>query len=147
MNKIDPKRFAELEREVKRLKAENQKLIVSHALEKAFYEAGGKKSGDENDYSYFHMVSDHASKFVKVGEQGELTIIDPRDGTRLKTAEGKDYTARDLMIKFKSSSLLNSMFDSSSSATINPANATTREELMQIKDRAERLARARELGN
>lgn len=89
MNKIDPKRFAELEREVKRLKAENQKLIVSHALEKAFYEAGGKKSGDENDYSYFHMVSDHASKFVKVGEQGELTIIDPRDGTRLKTAEGK----------------------------------------------------------
>lgn len=51
------------------------------------------------------------------------------------------------MIKFKSSSLLNSMFDSSSSATINPANATTREELMQIKDRAERLARARELGN
>lgn len=142
-----------LQQEIQKLAASNREIQVLNALEKAFYSAGGKAGKDEDGYSYFDLVRDRAIKFIQTDDQGKLQVIDPRDGTRLRTDKGVNYSPEDLMFKLRSAGPTASLFEAPGSAGggMNANNrpgtfGVTREQLMQIKDRAERLARARELG-
>lgn len=145
---IDPKKYAEFEAEILRLKSEIQRLKVSHKLETAFYEAGGRRNASEHEgASAFDLLKEHVFKFVKIDERGRVTFIDPQDGIPLKTREGRDYTAGDLMTRLRASPVAGNLFvaPGSVSSGADP-NLTTREQLREIKDPATRLARARELG-
>ena len=153
MATVDPEKYAALELENQKLKSENQLIKMSWEIEKAFFKAGGKRNNVLDDFTFFEMVQGHASKFVKVDEQGKLIIIDPRDGTRLKTDAGKNYSLRDLMNKFKNSGLspLTNCFDTNGNSATpsfaqNPGDYSDRESLREIKDPAARLSYAGKLG-
>lgn len=143
-----------LQQEIQKLVASNREIQLLNALEKAFYAAGGKTGkSNEDGYSYFDLVRDRALKYVQMDESGKLAVLDPRDGTRLRTDKGINYTPEDLMFRLRSDGPTAALFEAPGSAGsgMSPNNrpgtfGTTREQLMQIKDRAARLARARELG-
>ena len=150
---VDSEKYTALARENQKLKAENQQLKMSWAIEKAFFEAGGKRSSALDDFSFFDLVQGHASKFIKIDAQGKLIIIDSRDDTRLKTDAGENYSLRDLINKFKKSGLspLTDCFDTNGNSVTpsfaqNLGDYSDRESLREIKDPAARLSCARELG-
>lgn len=143
-DKIDPKRYAEFESEILRLKSEIQEMKVSHDLENTFYEFGGKRSKEDDLITYFEIVRGYALKFIKRDERGKILFVDFNDGLPLKTPSGKAFSMKDLMSKIKSHQTLGNYFDSKN--TQNTAAYSTRESLREIKDPAARLARARELG-
>lgn len=148
------RQLAEATRKIERLTAENAKLKtekqqikISHEVEKAYLEAGGKRDTSEYDLSSFDLIYNAASRYIKVDDSGKVSIVDPEDGLKLRTARGADYTMRDLMARLKASPVTASLFEAPgvSSSGVDP-NWTTREQLRQIRDPAARLARARELG-
>lgn len=143
-DKIDPKRYAEFEAEILRLKSEIQEMKVSHELENTFYEFGGKRSKEDDLITYFDMVRGYALNFIKRDERGKILIVDPNDSLPLKTPSGKAFSMKDLMIKIKSHQMLGNYFDSKNAQ--NTAAYSDRESLREIKDPAARLTRARELG-
>ncbi|MBD2489000.1 hypothetical protein [Aulosira sp. FACHB-615] len=141
-----------LQQQNQQLQNELKTTRVINALEKAFYAVGGK-AGSEGDLSYFDLLRDRAMQYIEVDETGKLAIIDPRDKTRMVTDKGTPYTVEDLMTKFRTAGPTTSLFEpigngagggmqrSNGSA----GSAVTREQLMKLP-RAERLAKARELG-
>lgn len=145
------KEIQKLTQENSKLKTTNQEMKISHALETAFHEAGGKRGSDEDDYSYFDMLRTVALRYIKFDERGKLSFFDPQDGTRMRTSEGKDFTAKDLVLKLKTSPVTTTLFETPNTngyslpIGLTPGNIT-RETLRQVKDPAARLALAREHG-
>lgn len=144
------KEIQKLTQQNAKLKTTNQELKISHALETAFYEVGGKRSTNESGTSAFDLLRSVANDYVKFDEKEKLIFVDPRDGLELRTAEGKNYTPRDLMVKLKNSPVTGAMFENQAANSYLPNGLTpgnvTRETLRQIKDPAARLALAREHG-
>lgn len=143
------------EGQIQKLIAQNRESQIINALEKAFYSCGGKAGKDDDGYSYFDMVRDRAQKHIVMDDAGKITVIDPRDGTRLKTDKGTFYSVEDLMFRLRKQGPTTATFEPQGngagggmSANSNPLNSlgATRESLREIKDPAARLARARELG-
>lgn len=141
-----------LQQQIEQLNNDLKNTRVINALEKAFYSVGGRAGKDDDGLTYFDLIRDRAMQFIEVDDSGRLSIIDPRDKTKLTTDKGIPYTIEDLMIRFRKSGPTTALFEPSSNGAgggmqrNNGFNsAITREQLMQLP-RAERLAKARELG-
>ncbi|WP_414755541.1 hypothetical protein [Anabaena sp. CCY 9910] len=142
-----------LQQQIQQLNNELKSTRVVNALEKAFYAVGGK-AGSEGDLSYFDLLRDRATQYIEVDDSGKLVIIDPRDKTKMVTDKGTPYTVEDLMGKFRTAGPTTSLFEPVGNGagggmqrnSQQNGTAATREQLMKITNRAERLARARELG-
>ena len=157
--------FAELKErwtsEKTSLQQENQQLRESirqaqivNSLEKSFYATGGKSGKDEDGLTYFDLIRDRAANYIVLDEEsGKITIIDPKDKTILRDAKGAPFTVDDLMFKLRSGGPTASLFDpvsngAGSGMTRGQGSQNTgmvREQLNNLP-RAERLARARQLG-
>ena len=141
-----------LSQQINQLQGDLKQTKITNALEKAFYSVGGKAGKDDEGYTYFDMISNRAMQFVEVDENGKLLIIDPRDRTKMVTEKGAAFTIEDLMLKFRSAGPTTSLFEPANNSagsgmnrSTTPSSANTREQLMKLP-RAERLAKARELG-
>jgi hypothetical protein len=134
-----------------------QQLIqtqIVNALEKAFYSTGGKSGKDEDGYTYFDLIQERAKNYIQLDEKGKLAVIDPRDRTPMRDPKGNPLTVEDLMLKLRAGGPTAALFDpvgnGAGSGMSRSANSSglsaTREQIMNIPNRAERLARARQLG-
>ncbi|MBW4598932.1 MAG: hypothetical protein KME29_04790 [Calothrix sp. FI2-JRJ7] len=139
--------------QIQELQSQLQNTQVVNALEKAFYSCGGRAGKDEDGYSYFDLIQERAKNYVQLDEKGRLVVLDPRDKTPMRDPKGNPYSVEDLMLKLRAGGPTAALFESDKgagggmqrSAQYNSVNAT-RESLMQMGNRAERLAKARELG-
>lgn len=144
---------AALLQENQQLKESNRQQTVVNALEKSFYATGGKSGKDEDGYTYFDLIRDRAVNYIVLDEQGKITVVDPRDKMPLKDNKGVSLTIDDLMLKLRSGGPTASLFDpigngagSGMTRSHGTQNAAMlREQIMKLP-RAERLAKARELG-
>lgn len=142
-----------LTQQIGELQIQLQDNQVINALEKAFYSCGGRAGKDEDGYSYFDLIRERAKGYVQLDEKGRLIILDPRDKTLMRDSKGNLYTAEDLMLRLRAGGPTAALFESDKgagggmqrSAQHNSLTAT-RESLMGMSNRAERLAKARELG-
>lgn len=139
--------------ENQQLKESNRQQAIVNALEKSFYATGGKSGKDDDGLTYFDLIRDRAANYIVLDEQGRITVVDPRDRMPLKDTKGVSLTVDDLMLKLRSGGPTAALFDpigngagggmTRSHGTQNAA--MLREQIMKLP-RAERLARARELG-
>lgn len=139
--------------QIQELQQQLQTTQVVNALEKAFYSCGGRSGKDDDGYTYFDLIQERAKAYIQLDEKGKLAVIDPRDGTPVRDPKGNPYSVEDLMLRLRSSGPTASLFeapDSRGSGMNRSANfnsiAATRDSLMGMSNRAERLAKARELG-
>ncbi|MBD2771185.1 hypothetical protein [Iningainema tapete] len=142
-----------LQQQNQQLQEELKQTRIINDLEKAFYALGGKTGKDDFGCSYFDLIRDRAMSFLQLGEDGKLRVLDPRDGTRMLGDKGTPLTVEDLMLKLRSSGPTAALFDpvgNGAGGGMQPSHpaglAATREQVMGITNRAERLARIRELG-
>ncbi|MDJ0677597.1 MAG: hypothetical protein QNJ36_19810 [Calothrix sp. MO_167.B42] len=126
---------------------------ITNRLEKAFYSSGGRVGKDEDGYSYFDLIRDRASRYVQMDDDGKLQVVNPKDGTRMFTDKNQVFTVEDLMLKLRGSGPTAALFEpvgsggSGMNKSFAGGNGTaTRESLMGIKSRAQRLTEARRLG-
>lgn len=139
--------------QIQELQVQLQNTQIVTALEKAFYSCGGRAGKDEDGYSYFDLIQDRAKKYIQLDEKGRLVVLDPRDKTPMRDPKGNAYSVEDLMLKLRAGGPTAALFESDKgagggmqrSSQYNSVTAT-RESLMQMGNRAERLAKARELG-
>lgn len=142
-----------LTQQIQELQSQLQNTQVVNALEKAFYSCGGRAGKDEDGYSYFDLIQERAKGYIQLDEKGRLVVLDPRDKTPMRDPKGNPYSVEDLMLKLRAGGPTAALFESDKgagggmqrSAQYNSVTAT-RESLMQMGNRAERLAKARELG-
>jgi hypothetical protein len=142
-----------LQQENQQLKESNRQQTIVNNLEKSFYATGGKVGRDDDGLTYFDLIRDRAANYIVLDEQGRITIIDPKDKTPLKDTKGVSFTVDDLMLKLRSGGPTASLFDpigngagSGMTRSHGTQNAAMlREQIMKLP-RAERLAKARELG-
>ncbi|MEH1777110.1 hypothetical protein [Nostoc sp.] len=142
-----------LQQQIQQLLDKNRQQTIVNALEKSFYSTGGKSGKGEDGYTYFDLIRDRAANYIVLDDQGKITIIDPRDKTPLKDTKGVSFTVDDLMLKLRSDGPTASLFDpigngagGGMSRSYGAQNgAMLREQIMKLP-RAERLAKARELG-
>ena len=139
--------------QIQELQQQLQSTQVVNALEKAFYSCGGRSGKDDDGYTYFDLIQERAKAYIQRDDKGKLLVIDPRDGTAMRDPKGNPYSVEDLMLRLRSSGPTTSLFeppDSRGSGMNRSANfnsiSATRDSLMGISNRAERLAKARELG-
>jgi hypothetical protein len=143
-----------LSSQITELQQELTQTKIINELEKAFYSVGGKAGKDDDGYSYFDLIQDRAKKYIQVDDKGKLIVIDPRDNTPMRDSKGAAITIADLMLKLRSGGPTAALFDAvgngagsgmGKSANFSGLNAT-REQIMSISNRAERLTKARQLG-
>ncbi|BDA74331.1 hypothetical protein CAL7716_084970 [Calothrix sp. PCC 7716] len=142
-----------LTQQIQELQNQLQDTKIVNSLEKAFYSCGGRAGKDEDGYSYFDLIQERAKNYIQLDEKGRLVVLDPRDKTPMRDAKGNAYTVEDLMLKLRGGGPTAALFESDKgagggmqrSSQYNTV-AATRESLMQMGNRAERLAKARELG-
>ncbi|MFK0731422.1 MAG: hypothetical protein ACFKPT_02565 [Gloeotrichia echinulata GP01] len=142
-----------LQQQIGQLQESNRQAQIINALEKSFYATGGKSGKDDDGLTYFDLIRDRAANYIVLDDQGKITVIDPRDKTPLKDTKGVSFTVDDLMLKLRSGGPTAALFDPigngagggmvRSHGTQNAA--MLREQIMKLP-RAERLAKARELG-
>lgn len=139
--------------QIQELQQQLQSTQVVNALEKAFYSCGGRSGKDDDGYTYFDLIQERAKAYIQRDDKGKLVVIDPRDGTAMRDPKGAPYSVEDLMLRLRTSGPTASLFeppDSRGSGMNRSANynsvAATRDSLMGMTNRAERLAKARELG-
>ncbi|MFN6572370.1 hypothetical protein [Dendronalium sp. ChiSLP03b] len=142
-----------LQQQIQQLQENLKRNQIINTLEKSFYATGGKAGKDEDGYSYFDLIRDRAAAYIVLDDQDKISVIDPRDKTLLKDTKGVSFTVDDLMLKLRSGGPTAALFDpinngagggmTRSHGTQN--TAMLREQIMALP-RAERLARARELG-
>ncbi|MBW4677134.1 MAG: hypothetical protein KME52_24955 [Desmonostoc geniculatum HA4340-LM1] len=142
-----------LQQQIQHLQDNLKQTQIVNALEKSFYATGGKAGKDDDGYSYFDLIRDRAINYIVLDDQGKINVIDPRDKTPLKDTKGVSFTVDDLMLKLRSGGPTAALFDpigngagggmARSHGTQN--TAMLREQIMKLP-RAERLAKARELG-
>lgn len=142
-----------LTQQIQELQGQLVQTQIVNSLEKSFYICGGRSGKDEDGYTYFDLIQERAKAYVQLDEKGRLTVIDPRDKTPMRDSKGVPYTVDDLMLKLRSSGPTASLFDANPAAgagmqrSVNSNSLqATRESLMNMGNRAERLAKARELG-
>lgn len=126
---------------------------IINALEKAFYSCGGRSGKDDDGYSYFDLIQERAKKYIQLDEKGKTQVLDPRDGTAMRDPKGNPYSVEDLMLKLRSNGPTAALFEapdtrgSGMSRSVNFSGVTaTKDSLMNMTNRAERLAKARQLG-
>jgi hypothetical protein len=142
-----------LTQQINELQNQLTETKVTNSLEKAFYSCGGRAGKDEDGYSYFDLIRDRAKAYIQLDEKGRLVVLDPRDKTPMRDSKGNLFSPEDLMLKLRTSGPTAALFEADKgagsgmqrSAQYNSLSAT-RESLMQMGNRAERLAKARELG-
>jgi hypothetical protein len=139
--------------QIEDLQKQLQSTQVTNALEKAFYGCGGRGGKDDDGYTYFDLIQERAKAYIQLDDKGKMAVIDPRDGTPMRDPKGNPYSVEDLMLKLRSSGPTAALFeapDSRGSGMNRSANfnsiAATKDSLMQMGNRAERLSKARELG-
>jgi hypothetical protein len=143
-----------LQQQVTQLQEQLKQTQVVNTLEKAFYATGGKSGKDEDGYTYFDLVVDRAMKFIRTGEDGKLQVVDPRDGLKMTTEKGTPFTIEDLMFKLRNAGPTAALFEPQGNGagggmqrnSQSGGMQATRDQLMQIKNPAARLAEARRLG-
>ena len=141
-----------LQKQIQSLQDGLKTTQITNALEKSFYAFGGRSGKDDFGCSYFDLIRERAMSFIK-SDEGKITIIDPRDGTRMLNDKGAALSLDDLMIKLRSAGPTAALFEAVNNGSGSGMTrsrdgnslSTTREQLMQLP-RAERLAKARELG-
>ncbi len=141
-----------LQQQIEELNSNLKNTRIINSLEKAFYATGGRAGKDDDGLTYFDLIRDRAMQFIEVDDSGKLLIIDPRDKTKLTTEKGIPFTVEDLMLRFRKSGPTTALFEPVGNGAgggmqrNNGFNsAVTREQLMKLP-RAERLAKAREMG-
>jgi hypothetical protein len=139
--------------QIEQLQQQLQSTQVVNALEKAFYSCGGRSGKDDDGYTYFDLIQERAKAYIQRDDKGKLIVTDPRDGTAMRDPKGNPYSVEDLMLRLRSSGPTTALFeppDSRGSGMNRNANfnsvAATKDSLMGMTNRAERLAKARELG-
>lgn len=140
-----------LQQQVQQLQESLKNTRITNSLEKAFYAVGGK-TGGEDGYTYFDLLSDRAKQYIEVDESGKLVVIDPKDKTKMVNDKGQPIGIEELMLKFRTSGPSTALFEpvgngaggGMSRSQGSNSGALTREQLMKLP-RSERLARAREL--
>lgn len=73
-----------LQQEIGQLKENLKQNQIINALEKSFYATGGIAGKDEDGYSYFDLIRDHAINYIVLDEHSNFIVINPRNKTPLK---------------------------------------------------------------
>jgi|GEM_PF-3982259 len=141
-----------LQQQINDLALQKEKLSIEYKLEKAFSACDGKTGKGDTGISYFDMIKPIAERFIQ-SKDGQISIIDPRDGTELRNEKGQPFTLEELMLKLRSGGPTADLFNpvgNGAGTGMKPSagkfGRAALEEQLKNLPAAERINKARELG-